>query len=302
VARGTQHRKRRPAQNAGSRSVATAPAAPRKQKPPEWQEQLFFQRLRVHAKWAFVVLAVVFAGGFVVFGVGSGSTGVSDALSNFFSGNGGGGTSISSLQHKVQRDPADANGWRDLATAYETKQRTADAVSALERYTTLAPKDQDALLDLAGQYQKQAQDYATDYQNAQAQQAAAQVPLSAFPPPANSPFGKALQDPNALKDPIAAAVQTRVNEQQNTALTGYQTAVANAESTYEKLAKLSPNDPSTQVLLAQAAETANDTTTAIAAYKRFLKLAPNDTSAATIRQQLKSLEKAAAGSTTTTTK
>ncbi len=142
----------------------------------------------------FVVLAVVFAGGFVVFGVGSGSTGVSQALSNFFSGNGGGGTSISSLQHKVQRNPADATAWRDLATAYETKQRTSDAVGALVEYTRLAPKDQDALLDLAGQYQKLAQTYATDYQNTQIQAASVAVPLSAFPPPANSPLGKALQD------------------------------------------------------------------------------------------------------------
>jgi predicted Zn-dependent protease len=251
----------------------------------------------------FVVLAVVFAGGFVVFGVGSGSTGVSQALSNFFSGNGGGGgTSISSLQHKVQKEPENATAWRDLATAYETKQRTSDAISALVEYTKLAPKDQDALLDLAGQYQKQAQGYATDYQNTQIQAASVEVPLSAFPPPSNSPLGKALQNPDALKDPIAAAVQTRITEQQNTALTGYQTAVSAAESTYQKLAKLSPNDPSTQVLLAQAAQTANDTATAIAAYKRFLKLAPNDTSAGQIRTQLKSLETSAAGSTTTTTK
>ncbi|HZQ16660.1 MAG TPA: hypothetical protein VFA82_07795 [Gaiellaceae bacterium] len=250
----------------------------------------------------FVVLAVVFAGGFVVFGVGSGSTGVSQALSNFFSGNGGGGTSISSLQHKVQRNPADATAWRDLATAYETKQRTSDAVGALVEYTRLAPKDQDALLDLAGQYQKLAQTYATDYQNTQIQAASVAVPLSAFPPPANSPLGKALQDPKALKDPIAAAVQTRITEQQTTALSGYRSAVSNAESTYRKLARLSPNDPSTQVLLAQAAQTANDTPTAIAAYKRFLKLAPNDTSAGQIRAQLKSLEKSAAGATTTTTK
>ncbi len=255
----------------------------------------------------FVVLAVVFAGGFVVFGVGSGSTGVSQALSNFFSGNGGGGgTSISSLQHKVQKNPADATAWHDLATAYETKQRTSDAIAALVEYTKLAPKDQDALLDLAGQYQKQSQSYAADYQNAQLQAASVQVPLSAFPPPANSPLGKALQDPNALKDPIAAAVQTRITEQQNTALTGYRTAVSSAESTYQKLAKLTPNDPQTQVLLAQAAQTANDSATAIAAYERFLKLAPNDTSAGQIRRQLKALEKAAAassaGSTTTSTK
>ena len=52
---------------------------------------MFFPRLRRQAKWVFVLLALVFAFGFVAFGVGSGSTGISDILrGNFF---GGGGTS-----------------------------------------------------------------------------------------------------------------------------------------------------------------------------------------------------------------
>ena len=44
MARGTQHRKRRPAQNARASAVA---ATPHKQRPPQWQEELFFQRLRM---------------------------------------------------------------------------------------------------------------------------------------------------------------------------------------------------------------------------------------------------------------
>ena len=53
---------------------------------------MFFPRLRRQAKWVFVFLALVFAIGFVAFGVGSGSTGISDILrGNFF----GGGTSTS---------------------------------------------------------------------------------------------------------------------------------------------------------------------------------------------------------------
>jgi CDP-diacylglycerol--glycerol-3-phosphate 3-phosphatidyltransferase len=69
VARGTQHRKRRTGANARTAAVA---ARPRRDKPPQWQEQLFFQRLRLHAKWAYVVLAVAFAATFALLGVGSG--------------------------------------------------------------------------------------------------------------------------------------------------------------------------------------------------------------------------------------
>ena len=49
-------------------------------------------------------------------------------------------------------------------------------------------------------------------------------------------------------------------------------------------------DPSLQLQLAQAAESANDTPTAVAAYKKFLKLAPDDPSAGLIRQRLKQLK------------
>jgi hypothetical protein len=41
-------------------------------------DTLFFPRLRTHAKWMFVALAIVFSISFVAFGVGSGSTGISD--------------------------------------------------------------------------------------------------------------------------------------------------------------------------------------------------------------------------------
>jgi cytochrome c-type biogenesis protein CcmH/NrfG len=297
VARGTQHRKRRSAQDA--RGGAVAATAPRKQRPPQWQEELFFQRLRVHAKWAFAVLAVVFAGGFVFFGVGSGSTGISQAMQNLFDFNGGGGgSSISSLKKKVEHNTQSPQAWRDLATAYETKHETGLAIAALTAYTKLAPKDQDALLDIAGQYQQLAQQYSTDYTNAQTAGNSALLPSTAFPFPSNSPLGKAFADPNALKDPIGSAVQTQVSEQQTTALQKYQAAATNAEGAYKKLAALSPNDASTQVLLAQSAQGANDATTAIAAYKRFLKLAPNDPSTASIKAQLKTLEKTQASSTT----
>ena len=83
MARGTQHRKRRPPQNA---RLAPAPAGPKRPKRPAYEEQLFFGRLRVHAKWLFVFLALVFSLGFIFLGIGSGSTGISQIVENFFSG------------------------------------------------------------------------------------------------------------------------------------------------------------------------------------------------------------------------
>jgi cytochrome c-type biogenesis protein CcmH/NrfG len=275
VARGTQHRKRRTGPNARKPATAPSVAATRKQRPPEWQEQLFFQRLRVHAKWAFLLLALVFGLGFVFLGIGSGSNGITDALQNAFNfGKTSGGASISSLEKKTQKNPLDAKAWRDLATAYETKQRTNDAIVALSQYTSLRPKDGDALAELASQYGRQANQYATDYQNSLQAAAVLTPPFAAFPPASTSPLGKALNDPNALQDPISATLREQAQATQQTALSNYQTSVKNAEDAYQKLAKLTPKDPTAQFQLAQAAESAGDTKVALAAYKRVVELVP----------------------------
>jgi tetratricopeptide (TPR) repeat protein len=293
VARGTQHRKRRPAQDA--RSTAVAAQQRRKQKPPEWQEQLFFQRLRTHAKWAYVGLIVAFIFGFVLLGVGSGSSGLTDAFQSAFNFGSSGGTSIGKLEDKVAKNPKDANTWRDLATAYEQKQRTQDAVTALEHYTALRPKDDGGLSELASQYTALARNSATDYQNAQTDAALAS-PTTTFAPASSTVFGKIFGDPKGLQDPIGQLLQTQASTRASTAYSDYQTAQRNAESTFKKLAALTPNDVTVQYQLGQAAQASGDLKVAIAAYKRFLKLAPTDVDAPSVRQLLKTVQaQAAAG-------
>src|SRR5215208_8243830 len=48
------------------------------------EQDMFFPKLRRQAKWMFVFLALVFGLGFVLFGVGSGSGGLSDLLQGNF--------------------------------------------------------------------------------------------------------------------------------------------------------------------------------------------------------------------------
>jgi tetratricopeptide (TPR) repeat protein len=303
VARGTQHRKRRSGPNARKHSSPVAAVASekrRKQRPPQWQEQLFFQRLRVHAKWAFVLLAAVFGLGFVFLGIGSGSNGITDALQNAFNfGKGTGGTSISSLEKKTEKHPLNAQAWRDLATAYEAKHRTDDAIRALSQYVGLRSKDTAALAELANEYTTQSQTAAQRYTASQQTVSAISLPGSTFAPPATTPLGKAFSDPAGLKDPIAAAVQSVSSTAQQTAFSNYQTSQQNAEKTYQKLVKLTPNDANAQLQLGQAAQSAGDTKAAIAAYKKFLKLSPNDTYAASVKAALKQLEPKTTGSTST---
>jgi hypothetical protein len=108
-------------------------------------QQLFFMRLRRQAKPMYVILAVLFALTFAFLGVGSGSGGGLDQLFQGLNPFSGGGTSVSKAQKEVKAHPSNPKGFRDLATAYEAKNDRAGAISALQSYTTLKPKDVSAL-------------------------------------------------------------------------------------------------------------------------------------------------------------
>ena len=244
----------------------------------------------------FLLLAVAFALGFVIFGVGSGSTGISDALQNAFSF-GGSGTSISALQKKVDKHPENAADWRNLATAYEAKQQTQNAIDALERYTALQPKNSDALGELASEYAALVQSSYTAYQNGLAANAAAdpagQVQLST-----TSSFGKAFSSTSVPKSPLDAAVADQATTDISTLSQNLSAAEQLTVSAYQRLAKLTPKDATTQLQLGQYAEAAGNSPVAIAAFRKFLKLAPTDVEAPTVRTDLKTLLKTAAASTT----
>jgi hypothetical protein len=100
---------------------------------------MFFPRLRRHAKWVFLFLALAFGLGFIGFGVGAGGVGFGDVLRD--AGGGSGIPSVSKAQERVNENPKDAKAWRDLATALQASSKTDEAVEALEGYVALKPKD-----------------------------------------------------------------------------------------------------------------------------------------------------------------
>ena len=62
-----------PRQNAGPLRVVTTTGRKHKDSGGQrYEDTLFFNRLRTHAKWVFVLLIIVFGGGFIFLGVGSG--------------------------------------------------------------------------------------------------------------------------------------------------------------------------------------------------------------------------------------
>jgi regulator of sirC expression with transglutaminase-like and TPR domain len=254
-----------------------------------FEDTLFFNRLRKRAKWVFVFLTLAFAFGFVLFGVGSSNV---SGLSDIFNGirGGGGGTSIEKAQKATQKEPRNATAWRDLATAYDQKADTANAITAWETYTTLRPRDVDGLTQLAGDYEQQFQLQTQEAAAAQAE--AQQASGSIFGPLPTSPLGRAF---NSVPDPISQAATEAATQRFSDALSARQATAGKLVTAYQRIAKLhTPPEPADQLLLGQAAQNAGNTQVAIDAYKRFIKLAPDDPNAAYAKQQIKALGKPAA--------
>jgi tetratricopeptide (TPR) repeat protein len=245
---------------------------------------MFFPRLRNQAKWAFVFLILVFGGGFVFLGVGSGGLDLGQLLRDAVGNSGGSGASVSAAQKEVQKRPFNAVARRDLANALEKKGRIDEAVTAWTEYVRLRPKDVGALQHLGQLELGQAERFFQQAQLASLAQSDAGVG-SAFVPSQTGKFGQALG-----QDPIAQALSTKAGKQLQEASVNYQTAATRTVATYQKIVKVRPNDEQAVFALAQAADTLRQTPVAITAYKRLLKFKLDPSTAAQIRSRIKTLE------------
>jgi tetratricopeptide (TPR) repeat protein len=242
-------------------------------------QQLFFMRLRRGQRWLYALLAVVFALTFAGVGVGSGTNGLSGLYSGLF---GSGGNPVSKAQGEIKKNPA--KGYRDLATAYETKGNTAQAITALQSYLAVKKKDANAWQELGGLELSQAQTYATQYQSVQASASLAD-PSAPFLPGGtlatavgtNAAFQQASQQ---------ASTQTSLLYQQATG------SLSSAVTDYQKATKIQPHSATAQQELATAAENAGKIPVAIQAWKRYLQLYPNSPQKTQIEARIKQLGKA----------
>jgi tetratricopeptide (TPR) repeat protein len=288
MARAATKRGKRPQPNARQQQQPRKRSGRRQLSSTE--ETLFFTRIRAHAKWAFVLLAFIFALGFVGLGVGSGS-GV-DFSSLWHWGGGGGGPSVSKALKATQENPSDAKAWRDLSTAYTDKGQTDDAISALTTYTALRPKDKTALADLVSLQVTNAQGL---QQNQAILQYKGQAAYLSGPIVASTtPLGKALGT-----DPVQQAAQTAAQTAADDASVATQTAWTQAIGTAKKLAAAAPKDVGAQSTLLNTAQLAAavipslGTPAEILAYKNLAKLQPDQ--AAEIKKKIKQLQSGSAG-------
>ena len=247
---------------------------------------MFFTRLRAHAKWMFVFLALVFGVGFVGFGIGANQNASIGDLLRGGGGTSGGNVSVSDAREQVQKNPKSAQALRTLSTALQEDGQTDEAIVVLNRYLALRPKDTEALQELAGLHLGRATALARDAQAAQVR-ASYLIFDSALTTPLN--LGK-----GATLGPTRS---NRRSRRRRTRRSPRRTRLRRRRSRRRRrptsrLAAAAPRDPNVQLELAQAAQQSGDTKKAIAAYQRFLVLAPDDPTAPIVRQQIAQLKAA----------
>lgn len=239
-------------------------------------------KLRRHAKWAYVVLAILFAATFAFVGVGSGSNGLSGLFNGIFGGSSS-GTSVAAAQAEIAKHPA--KGYLDLARAYEGKGETVSAIAALQSYTGLKPKNGLAWTELGNQQLSLGSKYSSRYQRAHQSQQQANPGQSLLPA---GTLGQILgTNPiQQLTSQKSSALLTQYSQQ---ATSQYGAAL----QSYQKAAKLRPKDPQAQYNVAQAAQAVGQYQIEVAALKKYLVLYPSSPQKSQIKSLIKSLTPAA---------
>jgi tetratricopeptide (TPR) repeat protein len=247
-------------------------------------QELFFVRLRRHQKWVYAVLAVIFGLSFVFVGVGSGNGGgLSQLWNNIFGGNGS--SSISKASALAKTHPAE--GYRQLATAYEEASHPALAIIALQQYLGIKPKDAESWSELGGLELTQGNTYATQYQSAQ-QAAQSADPSAPFLP--GGTLGSAVGTNPAYQGKSTAA-QTRVSLLYQKATGAFTAAVTD----YQKASNLHPRNANYLLQLGQAAANAGNTKVALRTFRKYLTIYPHSPDKQQVEQTIKSLESSGNG-------
>lgn len=235
-------------------------------------------------KWVFLLLAVAFAIGFLAFGVGSGGTGIGDALQNLIGRGSSDIASVEDAEKKVEESPGDAEALRNLANAYLAEGRNTDAADALERFVKLEPNDEDALRQLVGIYQSEADAARRRAAELSLQSASASSSASFFGLPGSSGFLGAVGT-DSIEQALTGDVIGRSVEETRKAAGFYEQAIP----VYERLVAIRPDETTLYIQLGVAADSAGDAERAIAAFEKYLELAPDGEFAQLAEEQLKQL-------------
>jgi predicted Zn-dependent protease len=227
------------------------------------EDAMFFPRLRRQAKWMFVFLALVFAVGFVGFGVGSGGSGL-DALWSNVNGSSG-GPSVGDAKDKIEN--GDRTAYKELAEAYRTEGKQQEAIAAGESYIRAKPTDYAFMRTLASDYEGKAARERDEAAVIQEELTTSTGTTFAIPP--DSLLGRAVGTGR-----IDSELTSDANRKLTELFGSIESSYGRASTLYQRVARVQKDDVLLQMLLAQAAYQARKNGVAINASQRVCKLAP----------------------------
>jgi predicted Zn-dependent protease len=228
------------------------------------EDAMFFPRLRRQAKWMFVFLALVFAVGFVGFGVGSGGSGL-DSLWSGLNGSTSSGPSVDNAKDKIA--DGDRAAYKELAEAYRTEGKQEEAIAAGESYVRAKPTDYTFMRTLASDYEGKAnreRDEATAIQEELTNSTG-----TTFAVPPDSELGRALG-----MGRIDRELTTDANQRLTELYGSIESSYGRAATLYQRVARVEKDDVLLQMLLGQSAYQARKNGIAINAFQRVCKIAP----------------------------
>jgi tetratricopeptide (TPR) repeat protein len=238
-------------------------AAPRKEY-AYVEDEMFFTRLRRQAKWMFVFLALVFAVGFVGFGIGgSGTGGFVDFLEN--PGGSSSGPSVSGAQDKI--DDGNLAAYKELAEAYRAEGKQEEAITAGEAYVRARPNDYEFMRSLASDYEGKA---AREFEEATViQEQLSTATGTTFAVPPDSTLGRAL-GMGRIDQELTSDANQKLTELYGSIESSY----SRTTELLQRVARVENEDVLLQMRLGQAASQSRQNGIAINAYQRVCKLAP----------------------------
>ena len=257
-------------------------------------------------KAVFIGLIIVFAGGFVIGGVGSGNGGfsISDIIGNNNSSSSTTG-STGNLEAQVKKNPSDETAWSQLGQAYQAAGQNDQAIGAFEKAVALNARDTDAQTTLASLYQGKGTTLANQAAilSNQAQSLRLEDPLqSATALAPTSALGTALGSPIAqARSSSLTTAASNIQQQASVTQAQAQTWFHKALFPYAKLTQLQPKDAQLWIQYGLVSRDAGDNAGAVRAFKHFLVLAPQDPDAGQIKALIKQLRAAGTVSAGTST-
>ena len=202
------------------------------------EDTLFFTRIRQHAKWVFVFLALSFLIGFVVFNVGGSGTAAASASFSGTAETGRAGTSRSLTRASRCRRPRRAR--RHSGTSRPRSRTTARPTRRSWRSRAIWSSSRRTRTRCASSPASTSGRAASSPRRRRSPSCAPATPRSAARSARRSTSARA---PRSARDPIDEAIATQASQAVSEAYTKAQTAFQSAEQTYERLVVLAPKDP-----------------------------------------------------------